>query len=150
MQMLGWWARLSPTETPGDTTRAEWARRAFVWLALAFSACVVFQVFLLGLQLFGAVGSDAELHRNFAYLYGWLLPVMLIVGRIGHVNPPTMALTGLALVLYAVQTILPAFTKQLPVLGPLHAINALVLFALGLWLAQRVNSRPPADAGERV
>jgi uncharacterized membrane protein len=141
---------LSRAETPPTTTRQEWARRAFVWLALAFSACVVFQVFLLGLQLFGAVGSDAELHRNFAYLYGWLLPLMLLVGRIGHVNPPTMTLTGLALVLYALQTILPAFIKQLPLLGPLHAINALVLFALGLWLAQRVHSRPTAQAGGKV
>lgn len=141
---------MSPTETPGNSPAAEWARRAFVWLAVAFSACVVFQVFLLGLQLFGAVGSDAELHRNFAYLYGWLLPVMLILGRIGHLNPPTMALTGLALVLYAVQTILPAFTRQLPVLGPLHAVNALVLFALGLWLAQRVHERSATKSGGKV
>lgn len=111
---------------------------------------MVFQVFLLGLQLFGAVGDDTGLHRNFAYLYGWLLPVMLIVGRIGHVDPPTMTLTGLALVLYAVQTILPAFIKQLPLLGPLHAMNALVLFALGLWLAQRVRSRSTGHAGGEV
>jgi hypothetical protein len=147
MRTPGWWAHLSPTETAGNAVGHERARRAFVWLAIAFSACVVFQVFLLGLQLFGAVGEDAGLHRNFAYLYGWLLPLMLIVGRIGRINPPTMALTGVALVLYAVQTILPAFTKQLPLLGPLHALNALALFALGLWLAQRVNSRPRAGAG---
>lgn len=144
MKTPGWWARLSETETAAHAPGPERARRIFVWLALAFSACVVIQVFLLGLQVFGAVSSDSGLHRDFAYLYGWLLPLMLIIGRIGRVTPPTLVLTGLALVLYALQTVLPAFIKQLPVLGPLHAINALVLFGLGLWLAQRVNSETPA------
>lgn len=129
-----WWVGLSQTET--TTSRVAHARRGYVWLAWLFAGCVVVQVFLLGLELFDA-GAPATLHRDFAYLYGWLLPGMLLLARLGRLAAGMIILTALLLVLYAVQTVMPAFTAGLPLLGPLHAINALALFGLGVLLARR-------------
>lgn len=118
------------------------ARAAYRWVAWLFAACVLVQVFLVGMELFEAT-SDASLHRNFAYLYGWLLPVLLVLAKVGRLSSRMFAGTAVLLVLYAVQTILPALSKAIPVLGPLHAINALALFGLGVFLAQRA-ARPSA------
>lgn len=112
------------------------ARRGYVWLAWLFAACVVLQVFLLGLEVFEA-GADPTLHRDFAYIYGWLLPVMLVLARIGRLAAGMLVLTAILLVLYAAQTVMPAFAAGLPLLGPLHAVNTLVLFGLGIFLARR-------------
>jgi uncharacterized membrane protein len=119
-----------------DSKNARTARSIYRALAWIFAACVLIQVFLVGMDLFGAT-HDPALHRNFAYIYGWLVPVMLLLARIGKLPSRLVALTVLLLVLYAVQTVLPGFTKQFPFLGPLHVVNAFVLFGLGLILGQR-------------
>jgi hypothetical protein len=124
------------SQTEATASRVIHARRGYVWLAWLFAACVVVQVFLLGLELFDA-SAPATLHRDFAYLYGWLLPGMLLLARIGRLAAGMLVLTAFLLVLYAVQTVMPALASGLPLLGPLHAINALVLFGLGIFLARR-------------
>ena len=103
------------------------------WL---FAACVLVQVFLVGLDVFGAT-HDPGLHRTFAYIYGWLIPVMLVLARVGNLPTRLVALTAVLLFLYAVQTVLPGFTREWPILGPLHVVNAFALFGLGLFLAHR-------------
>ena len=128
---------LSPTEPQPGVTRA---RRVYSALAWLFAACVVVQVFLLGLELFEA-GVDSSLHRDFSYVYGWLLPAMLLLARVGRLGARVLGLSGLLLVLYALQTLMPAFAEALPLLGPLHAVNALLLFGLGVFLARRAASQ---------
>jgi hypothetical protein len=107
--------------------------RALAWL---FAGCVLVQVFLVGMDVFGAT-HDPALHRNFAYIYGWLLPIMLLLTRIGRLPARMAGLTVLLLVMFAVQTVLPGFTKQFPFLGPLHVINAFAMFGLAIVLARR-------------
>ena len=124
------------------------ARRGYVWLAWLFAACVVVQVFLLGLEVFEA-GADPTLHRDFAYIYGWLLPGMLLLGRVGRLTVGMLALTVFLLVLYAVQTIMPAFAEGIPLLGPLHAVNAVVLFGVGVLLARRAGALLGSGDGAR-
>ena len=121
---------------PGPPDLALRARAGYRLVAWLFAACVLVQVFLVGMELFEAT-ADESLHRNFAYVYGWLLPVLLLLAKLGRMSTGLFAGTVLLLVLYAVQTILPALSKAVPVLGPLHAINALALFGLGVFLAQR-------------
>lgn len=114
------------------------ARSAYRWLAWLFAACVLIQVFLVGMDLFGAT-HDPALHRNFAYIYGWLLPAMLLLARVGRLSTRIVWLTVLLLLLFAVQTILPGFTEQWPFLGPLHVINAFAMFGLAIVLASRAS-----------
>jgi hypothetical protein len=134
--------QLSPT-----ARNARLAYRATAWL---FSACVLFQVFLVGMDLFGAT-HDPSLHRNFAYIYGWLIPVMLVLARVGRLSAAIMGLTFLLLALFAVQTVLPGFTKQFPILGPLHVINAFAMFGLSIFLGMRVGrtDEPHDTEGDR-
>jgi len=107
--------------------------RALAWL---FAGCVLVQVFLVGMDVFGAT-HDPALHRNFAYIYGWLLPIMLLLARVGRLPARMAGLTVLLLVMFAVQTVLPGFTKQFPFLGPLHVLNAFAMFGLAIVLARR-------------
>jgi hypothetical protein len=114
------------------------ARRGFVVVAWSLVACLVVQFFLVGLDLFEAIG-ESELHRDFAYVYGWLTPILVLLAMIAglprHVLLPTLTL----LALYAIQTYLPTISNTLPRLAALHAINALLVF----WLAVRVARSVP-------
>lgn len=120
-------------ELPESARRARVGYRALAWI---FAACVLLQVFLVGMELFEAT-HDETLHRDFAYMYGWLLPGLLVLAKVGRLSAGLFAATLLLLVLYALQTMLPALSEQLPVLGPLHAVNAMALFGLGVVLARR-------------
>ena len=49
------------------------ARFAFAAVAsLYVVGCLLVQVFLVGLDIFA--DTDASIHRDFAYVYGWLTP----------------------------------------------------------------------------
>ncbi len=116
-----------------------YARAAYVGLAWLFVACLFVQLFLVGLDLFDA-GIAHSVHADFAYTYGWLLPGMLLVGKVGRVSPRVLALTVLLLVLYAVQTLLPSLADGLPLLAAFHAVNAIVIFWLAISLAHRART----------
>ncbi|HSJ00008.1 MAG TPA: DUF6220 domain-containing protein [Patescibacteria group bacterium] len=109
------------------------AQRAFVIVAWVLVGCLVVQFFLVGLDVFEAIG-ESELHRDFAYVYGWLTPILVLLamaaGLPRRVLLPTIAL----LALYAIQTYLPTIAEELPRVAALHAVNALLVF----WLAVRV------------
>jgi hypothetical protein len=119
-----------------DRSNVRSARSVYRVLAWLFAVCVLIQVFLVGMDVFGAT-HDPALHRNFAYIYGWLLPVMLLLGRPARLPARMVGWTALLLVLFAVQTVLPGFTKQWPFLGPLHVLNAFAMFGLAVYLAVR-------------
>lgn len=106
------------------------ARLAYVGLAWIFLACLFVQLFLVGLDLFEVTGEGSSVHRDFAYLYGWLTPVMVLVGVAARLPTRLLALTVLLLVLFAVQTYLPTLAEEQPWLAATHAVNALAV----VWL----------------
>ena len=57
--------------------------RAFVVLAWLFVGCLVVQFFLVGLDVFEALG-ESELHRDFAYTYGWLAPGLVLLAGLAR------------------------------------------------------------------
>jgi hypothetical protein len=69
-----------------------------------------------------------------------LLPVaFLILAWIGRLGRRSLWLSGLAILLAAIQSVLvtlPA-TLGVPGLSALHPVNAMVIFGLALWLAQK-------------
>jgi hypothetical protein len=113
------------------------ARTVFAVLAWLFVALVVLQVFYAGVGLLGGGGMDQ--HREFGYLVSMvplLALVAAIVARAGRLAWMSAAL----LLLAQVQTMLPWFAEDAPVVAALHPVNALVLFGLGLAIAQRATA----------
>ena len=120
-------------------------RFGFLAAAWLFVAGVVVQVFLVGLDIFGELGG--AVHRDFAYVYGWLAPIMVLLSGAARVPTGTRRLTIVLLVLFAAQTVLPSLRNQVPVLAALHAVNALAIFAIGIVVARRATEWFRSEAG---
>jgi hypothetical protein len=114
------------------------ARLLFAAGAWAFVGCVCIQVFLVGLDLFAHV--DASVHRNFAYLYGWLVPTFVLLSRLPRVPRATRLPALILLVLLAAQTVMPSLRDDYPIVAALHPVNALAIFAVGVALARRAST----------
>lgn len=122
------------------------ARSFYLALIWIFVSCLIVQAFLVGLDIFGDE-VDPTTHRTWAYIYGWLTPVLVFLATIGRL-PLGMRLGSMALVvLFAVQTMLPSLREVLPMVAAAHALNALLLFWLATVLARRARdaaaSLPP-------
>ena len=111
------------------------ARLAFVVAAWMFVLSVVIQTVLVGLDIFAGVGGS--IHRDFAYIYGWLAPILVLLAGAAHVPPRLRSIAVLLLLDFAVQTILPSLKDHYPLLASLHTVNAFVILGLGLVLARR-------------
>jgi Family of unknown function (DUF6220) len=106
--------------------------------AWAFVICVLVQIFLVGLDIFAKV--DASFHRDFAYVFGWLAPALVLLSRTRGVPRRTQLLALVLLLLFAAQTVLPSLRQQFPVLGGLHTVNALAIFGVAVTLARRATA----------
>jgi hypothetical protein len=124
------------------------ARLLFLVGAWLFLACVVLQVVLVGLEIFARLGGS--IHRDFAYVYGWLAPVLVLLASAARLPTRTRTLTVVLLILFAVQTVLPSLREQFPLLAALHTVNAVAIFALAILVARRAISsiRQPAEPSE--
>jgi Family of unknown function (DUF6220) len=111
------------------------ARLGFVLAAWLFVVSVVIQVFLVGLDHFANMGGS--IHRDFAYVYGWLSPILVLLASVARVPTGLRNISIVLLVLFAVQTVLPSLKDQYPMLAAFHTVNALAIFGLGLVLARR-------------
>lgn len=113
------------------------ARRLHALLAWLFVAAVLVQVFLAGLAIFGATDGFG-LHIEFGYtVIGLITLGVLLTAVAGGLPRRDIGLSLLLLVLYVVQTALPAARTSAPVLAALHPVNAIFLFALGTIIARR-------------
>lgn len=130
----------------GEGSLVRYARIGFIGVAWLFVACLFVQLFLVGLDLFEA-GIAHSVHADFAYAYGWLLPGMLLLGRIGRLSGRTLALTAMLLILYAAQTLLPSIADAAPLLAAFHAVNAIVIFWLATSLAHRAGRSAAGNRG---
>jgi hypothetical protein len=59
------------------------ARAIFLGATWLFVACSVIQVFLAGLGVFDDPSAFVT-HRDFGYLFGWLVLVMIIAAIVGR------------------------------------------------------------------
>jgi hypothetical protein len=125
------------------------SRLGFTAVAWAFVACLVVQLFLVGLDLFEVTGEDVGIHREFAYFYGWLAPMLVLLAVAARLPRAWLLLTVALLVLFAVQTYLPSLADRLPVLAAMHAVNAMAVLwiAVTLAMAGRRQVGPRAEAG---
>jgi hypothetical protein len=114
------------------------ARVGFAVGAWLFVVCVLIQIFLVGLDIFAKLGGS--IHRDFAYVYGWLAPVLVLLSRTRGVPRRTQVLTLVLLLLFAVQTVLPSLREQFPLLAGLHTVNALAIFGVAVTVARRAGA----------
>ena len=111
------------------------ARYAFVVLAVAFAAGIVFQVFFIGLGLFAGSGN-LGLHRHF----GWILhlaPLLVLDAAALAGAGRTRILQAVALVVLVwIVPILAAVRADLPMVAAFHPLGALLAFVLSLVVAR--------------
>jgi hypothetical protein len=112
------------------------ARRIFVGLAWLFVLAVAIQFLLAGLGVLG--GESLEAHRQWGFVVLHLIPILMftaaIIGRMGR------TVISLTVALFLLVFLQPLFAD--PEIDPvwlrsLHVLNALFIFALGQYLAQR-------------
>jgi hypothetical protein len=117
---------------------AQVSRRAHLVVACLFFAGVAVQVFLAGLSVFA--GSNWwTAHRTSAHIIEYL-PILLIpLALLGRMPRSIVLLSGLLVLLFALQYafIEIAAATDLSWLAAFHPVNALVIFAVTLTVAQR-------------
>jgi len=114
-------------------------RQVHAWVAWAFVAAIVIQVWLAGSAIpqLGGSGSFAT-HRDFGYGIGLLSLILLIVAIVAGAGRRRIGQALGLLVLYVVQSSLPYMDPAMPFAAALHPVNALVMFVLGLVYARAV------------
>jgi hypothetical protein len=114
-------------------------RQIHAWVAWAFVAAIVIQVFLAGLAIpqLGGNGSF-ETHLEFGYAMGFFA-LALVIAAVAARAGRRRILQALGLLgLYIVQTILPNLDPGLSIVAALHPLNAMFLFLLSIWYARQV------------
>jgi hypothetical membrane protein len=106
-------------------------RIGFAGAAWLFVACVVAQVFLAGLGVFRST-SDFETHRSFAFIFGWLTLVMLVLALVGRFGRRTIAEAVLLLVLFSLQSVFVNARSTMPELAALHPVNGFLILLVGI------------------
>jgi hypothetical protein len=124
-------------EHPRIAMGVRWAQAAYAGCAWLFVGCIILQVFFAGT----AVLVDSEnwaIHRSFAPIIRLLPILMLVAGFVGRLPWPMQALTALSFGLFALQYIFIWVVGDigLAALRGLHAVNALALFWIALYLGQ--------------
>ncbi|HET7180943.1 MAG TPA: DUF6220 domain-containing protein [Candidatus Limnocylindrales bacterium] len=106
-------------------------------VAVVFVVAILVQVFLAGAALLQLGGNgDFRAHADFGYTeVGIAALLVLVTAALAKVGRRRIGLSALLLVLYIVQTLLPAARGSMPSVAALHPVNAMVLFALAAWFA---------------
>jgi len=108
--------------------------------AAIFVVAIVVQVFLAGLAIANLGGSgNFSTHIEFGYTWIGLAALALLVTVFVARRPRRdVGVVVAIIVLYVIQTILPAFKSSSPAIAALHPVNALLLFAVAAWYARRL------------
>lgn len=111
------------------------ARLGSLVLGSLFALAILLQVFMAGGGIF-ASSSWWPMHEVSGMAISVLPLLFLVLAWIGQLGRRSLWLSGLALVLVVLQSFLVTLpgTLVVPVLAALHPVNALVIFALALWL----------------
>jgi Family of unknown function (DUF6220) len=126
------------SDTAKPSRLAQVSRRAYLIVAWLFLIGVTVQVFLAGLSIFA--GSNWwTAHKTSAHIIEYL-PILLIpLALLGRMPRSIVLLSGLLILLFVLQYafIETAAATGLSWLAAFHPVNALVIFAVTLAVAQR-------------
>lgn len=127
---------VSPSRTKALVRRV--GRLGSLVLGSLFTLAILLQVFLAGGGMFDSP-SWWSMHVAFGMGISLLPVAFLVLAWLGQLGRRSLWLSGLAFVLVVLQMYLItlAGTLGVPILSALHLVNALVIFGLAVWLAQR-------------
>ena len=108
--------------------------------AAIFVVAILVQVFLAGLAIANLGGSGTfSTHIEFGYTWMGLAALALLVTVFLARRPRRdVGIVVAIIVLYVIQTVLPAFKSSSPAIAALHPVNASLLFVVALWYARRL------------
>jgi hypothetical protein len=114
------------------------ARTIYAFGAALFTISIVLQVFFAGLGVLVSA-QYWGMHAAFGFIVGLFPLVLLPIGMIARLPWRLIGLTALGFVLFALQFVFLWAMPQmgLPLLRALHAVNALAMFWLGLYLSRQ-------------
>jgi hypothetical protein len=123
---------------------ARWAHLVAAWL---FAAGVLLQGYLAGAALTQLGGSgDFETHVGIGYsLMGILALAVPLFALLGRLPRAQVGWSGLLLLLYIAQTVLPVLRSSSPAIAAFHPANAMIMLVLGVVVA--VSARRHQVAG---
>jgi hypothetical protein len=125
------------------------ARRALPFVAGAFVACAIVQVFLAGLGVFNDPSSFIT-HREFGYTFGWLTLVILVLAIVGRTGRRSIGLSALLLVLFSLQSVFVALRADMPSVAALHPLNGFAILFVSIVLTRDAWAGRTAAAGPPV
>lgn len=105
---------------------------AAAWL---FVACLIVQVFLAGLGVFDDPGAFLT-HRDFGYLFGWLIVILLVVAIAGRLGRVQIGGAVLLMVQFSLQSIFVAIREDQPAIAALHPLNGFLILLVAVSLAR--------------
>lgn len=142
-------------------------RSAFRWLTAFLFVAIVAQVALAGYGAFNAVHKAEKTaisqktiengfgaHVALGYLIVLIMIVLLIVAVVGQLGESSVRPCAILVGLGILQAILGMASESVPAIGPLHAIDALAIYAVsGLlahrtWATARKSPAPAATVGQ--
>jgi hypothetical protein len=121
------------------------ARTIFLGATWLFVVCTIVQVFLAGLGVFDDPAAFVT-HRDFGYIFGWLIIVMLVAAIVGRMGRFFIGGAIVLIVLFALQSVFVALRTDMPAVAALHPLNgfAILIVALVLgraaWLERRATA----------
>jgi len=116
------------------------SRMAYLTFAWLFVAGILFQVFLVGLGLFAGQQTWST-HVGFGHWFGIVPLLLVILSFAGRLPRSEKRLTASMFGVYLVQAeVFAAIRQAAPTTAALHPVLALILFALGLLVAQRARA----------
>ena len=115
-------------------------RMAYTIIAWLWVATILFQVLLIGLNLF-AGEPTASAHVGFGHMIGILPLLLLILAFVGRLPRSDRWLAGLQFVLFILQAeVFAAIRGSVPLLAAFHPVLALAMFATAVVVASRAVS----------
>jgi hypothetical protein len=112
-----------------------WARIGFVASAWLYALSVLVQVFLAGVSLFGEPQYWAD-HRSLGASVGVFPLLMALAALLGRLGWPAVVISVALILLHGLQ--FPFANAGSAFVAAFHPVNALVMFVLALWIAERI------------
>jgi hypothetical protein len=126
--------------------RIAWGRTLYHLVMWFFIACLMVQFFLAGLGVFAGPGNFV-VHRDFAYLFGWLAVIATILAVVGGMGRRFILLTLLIVGLMALQSVFVLLRGSSPAIAALHPVNGVLILLLSLKLALDARELVPPPLG---
>ena len=115
------------------------ARYVYIVVAWLSVAGFLATIYVAGMAVF-ANRSYWEIHKQFGYAVGWIVPIFILLGLLSWIPRQLTAWLAGLLLYYLFHTILPVLQENLGWISAFHPVSAVLLVWLGLVHARRAGA----------